>query len=239
MALERPVDALRHLLAAALCAAPLNAAWAGRPMATDDTATAPRGECQIEAWGQRVGDERTQVLAPTCGLTGDLELDTAAARTQGSSASVDSLGLGLKWAPDAAVFKTGLGELSFGLEGAGFWSRSPAGTWRGDNVAVAALASLAIGSAWTLDANIGTTRSLVDRNLTTGLRLALAWQASERWLLFVEGLATDRSNATLRNAGTRWWLAPGKFALDLVASRYTGSPASVSLGLGWYGLRLP
>ena len=134
---------------------------------------------------------------------------------------VGGLGIGLKWAPDDAVLASALGSLSVGVEGGAFWSRNPAESWRADNLAVAALASLEIAPSLTVSANLGTTRSFIDHNLTTGARLGVGWQASERWLLFVEALVADHGG------------------IDLVASRYTGNSASVSLGLGWYGLRLP
>jgi len=81
-------------------------AQAARPMATDDTATAPAGECQIEAWGERVDAERSQVIAPACGLTDTLELDTGASRIQGGGASVNALVVGLKWVPGNTVYDT-------------------------------------------------------------------------------------------------------------------------------------
>lgn len=238
MAAGLNVEAIGRVWVAALCSLQLGVASAGRPMATDDTATVSPGECQFEAWGLRVGDERSQTVAPACGLTDTLELDTAATRIQGGKPSLNGLGVGLKWAPDEAVFATTLGSLSLGIEGGVFWSRNPAEPWRADNLAVVALASLALTPTWTISANLGTTRSLLDHKFTTGARLGAAWQASERWLLFVETFAADRGGS-LNNAGLRWWLLPGQLGVDLVASRYTGSAASVSLGLGWYGLRLP
>jgi hypothetical protein len=83
----------------------MQCAQAARPMATDDTATAAAGECQIEAWGERIDDERSQVLAPACGLTDTLELDTAVSRIQGGGASLHGLVVGLKWVPTNAAWE--------------------------------------------------------------------------------------------------------------------------------------
>ena len=222
-----------------MCLGLLGNAQAGRPMATDDTATASRGQCQIEVWGQRVDDERSQIAAPACGLTDTLELDTAASRSQGGTAKVTGLGLGLKWAPEGAVHDTPWGSLSLGVEAGAAWARGPAEGWRGDSVALVGLASLAMGPSWTVSANLGVARSLVDHSQAGALRAAVAWQASERWLLFAEGLASTDRGRTLVNAGLRWWTVPGRLGLDVVAARDGAGSLSVSVGLGWYGLRLP
>jgi hypothetical protein len=71
-----------------------------------------------------------------------------------------------------------------------------------------------------------------------GLRTALAWQADERLLLFVEGLrASDSTN--LRNAGLRLWAIPGVLGLDLVSTRSAAGGLSIGFGFGWYGISLP
>jgi hypothetical protein len=208
-------------------------------MATDDTNTAARGECQVEVWGERVDAERSQILAPACGITDTLELDTAAARIQGDRASVTGIAAGLKWVPSNAVYATALGTIGLGVEAAAFWARSPTTEhWRAESLAIAGLASLAIGSAWNLYANLVSTHNLPDGKHVNGIRMAAAWQPGERWLLFVEGLASNDSR-NLCNAGLRFWAVPGVLGLDVVTARSGTSGVSVSVGLGWYGLRLP
>ncbi len=207
-------------------------------MATDDTNTAARGECQIEAWGERVDTERSQVLAPACGITDSVELDTAAARIQGGRASVTGIAAGLKWVPSNAVYETALGTVGLGVEAGVFWARGPTERWRAESLAIAGLASLAIGSTWNLYANLVSTHNLPDGKHLNGIRMAAAWQPGERWLLFVEGLASNDSS-NLLNAGLRFWAVPGVLGLDVVTARSGTSSVSVSVGLGWYGLRLP
>jgi hypothetical protein len=85
-------------------------------MATDDTAATAAGECQIEAWGERVDEERSQVLAPACGLTDTLELD-AGFPLQGAGATLNAIVLGLKWVPTGAAWDTALGTVRLGLLG--------------------------------------------------------------------------------------------------------------------------
>jgi hypothetical protein len=207
-------------------------------MATDDTNTAPRGECQIEVWGERVDAERSQVLAPACGITDSLELDTGMARVQAAAAAVSGLVAGLKWVPTEASCETGFGTVGLGVEAGVFWGRGAKGLWRAESLALVGLASLAIGSAWNLYANLFTNLGLSDGRHVNGARLAAAWQPLERRLLFVEGLASNDSK-TVRNAGLRLWVVPDALGLDIVTARSGSNNTSVSIGLGWYGLRLP
>jgi hypothetical protein len=250
--------ALLHRSVSALASCKIHPAWsrsallaacvvltsptqAARPMATDDTSTAAAGECQIEAWGERDETDRAQVLAPACGLTDALELDTAASRLQGGGRAVDGAAVGLKWVPSAAATATALGTVRFGLEGGLFWVRGATGAWRRDSLAVLGLSSLSFAGGWNLYANLGTTLDLATDRHATELRMALAWQPDERWLLFIEALADDRGSR-LRNAGLRLWAVPEVLGLDLVAVRAgtgSGSVTSFSLGLGWYGLKWP
>jgi hypothetical protein len=147
-------------LAPLLCCFAMHGAQAARPMATDDTATAPAGECQIEAWGERIDDERSQILAPACGLTDALELDTAVSRIQGGGATLNGLVVGLKWVPTNAAWETALGTVRLGLEGGVFWARASGERWKSDAASLIALSSLEFASTWNLYANLVTTRDL-------------------------------------------------------------------------------
>lgn len=231
------MDLPRAAWALAVAFGALGDVHAGRPMATDDTSTLPRGECQVEAWGQRVQDDRSQSLAPACGVADDWEFDTQVTRVETGLSRTVGTGIGLKWAPADAVAETAWGALSAGAEAGLGWARSAGEGWRFDGVAVAALASLAIGPAWSVDANVGTARQRDDARGWLGfVRAAAAWQASERWLLFAEGLGAQHARP-LWNSGLRCWLVPGTLALDVIASR-SGGATSIGFGAGWYGLRL-
>jgi hypothetical protein len=193
-------------------------AHAGRPMATDDTRTVPHGECQIEAWGERVAPERSQVVAPACGVSNSVEFDATASRSrnQGSSTAVDALGAGLKWVPSGARLEAAFGTLGAGAEAGVFRARDAQRGWRGDSVALATLTSLAIRPAWNLYANLFTTHSLIDNMHSSGIQMAEAWQPDARWLLFAEGLAA-RGAKTIGNAGLRFWAVRDILGLDVVA----------------------
>ena len=207
-------------------------------MATDDTATAAAGECQIEAWGERVDDERSQVLAPACGLTDTLELDAGFSRIQGGGATLNAMVLGLKWVPTDAAWDTALGTVRLGLLGGVFWTRTTGDRWKTDSAALVGLSGLEFSPDWNLYANFVTTRNLDTGKHVNGLRVALAWQPDERVLLFVEGLrSSDSSN--VRNAGFRLWAIPEVLGLDVVTTRSASGGLTVSVGFGWYGIRLP
>ena len=230
--------ALMYRLLPLLCLLAAPAAQAGRPMATDDTSTAAAGQCQVEAWGDHVDGERSQVIAPACGLTDALELDTAASRTQFGGNTFASVVVGLKWVPSQAAWETALGTVRLGVEGGVFWGRAPGERWKGDAVALVGLSSLAFAPAWNLYANLVATRDLDTGRQVNGLRTALAWQPDEHVLLFVEGLRnTDSSN--LRNAGFRLWAIPGVLGLDVVTTRSANGGLSIGFGFGWYGIQLP
>jgi hypothetical protein len=220
------------------CLLAAQGALAARPMATDDTATTPGGECQIEAWGERVDDVRGQVLAPACGLTDTLELDAGFARTQGSTARLDSMVLGLKWVPSHTRWDTPAGEVRLGLIGGMFWARAPGENWKSDTAVLVGLASLDFAPTWTLYTNLTTARNLDSGQHVNGVRMAVAWQPVERALLFVEGLRTSDSG-NLRNAGFRLWAIPEVLGLDVITSRSVNGGLSFSVGFGWYGIRLP
>ncbi|MFO1082858.1 MAG: hypothetical protein U1E23_19800 [Reyranellaceae bacterium] len=211
---------------------------AGRPMVTDDTQTAGQGECQIEFWSDRLGAVRSQSLSPACGLTDELELDAGVSRIQGGASTLSSAALGLKWAPAFLVYQVAFGTLSLGVKAGNAWARDTALRWRNDGPALIGLASLALGSSLTIDLNLGAVRSDFAGSTATTLNLGAAWQPDERWLFFGEVLGTDHDRPA-GQAGFRWWLVPGTLGLDCGVGYAPMSRATLSLGLGWYRIRLP
>lgn len=214
------------------------AVHAGRPMVTDDTQTAAQGECQIEFWSDRLAAVRSQSLSPACGLTDDLELDAGVARIQGGASTLSSAALGLKWAPAFLAYQVPFGSLSLGVKAGNAWARDTALRWRNDGPGLVGLASLALGSSLTVDLNVGAVRSALAGNTPTTLNVGAAWQPDERWLVFGEALATDHDRPA-GQAGFRWWLVPGTLGVDCSVGYAPVSRATLSLGLGWYRIRLP
>jgi hypothetical protein len=230
-------DARRRGLAAA-CAALLAAgAWAARPLATDDTSTAAAGECQLEAWIDKSDPVRAQVLAPACGITEELEFDMVLSRLVGSGQALSGMATGLKCVPEAAAFDTTLGQVRLGAIAFASWARDPALGWRGEGAGLAGLSSLTPDPDWNLYANAYVLRRWTDGHVVGGARAAVAWQPGEHWLLFVEGLWASDSTR-IANAGLRFWAVPKVLGLDLIATRSASGSQAVSVGLGWYGLRM-
>ena len=64
----------RQMLLLFLGLATAGLAWAGRPLSTDDAATAGAATCQAESWFQRAEGARDVVLAPACGLGDAVEV---------------------------------------------------------------------------------------------------------------------------------------------------------------------
>ena len=84
---------LRWLACGALmCAA--GAAQAGRPLSTDDAATIPPGECQMESWYQSADDAREAHLAPGCGVGETVEVGVRPGLARAMVGSVDESRLG-------------------------------------------------------------------------------------------------------------------------------------------------
>lgn len=216
------------------------AAFAGRPLASDDAGTAALRTCQVEAWLARSAGDRAWTLAPACGIADGIELGADFSLIDPRTPLRQTGGLSLKWAPDALSFKTAAGALALGVKlGTAFEQPAGAGWRRGTHGALA-LASWAPRPSWVLHANVGPERDRASGQTSTLVNLALVWAPGARGLVFAEAQASDRpllfGNA-LRSAGARWWLVPERLGVDISASRSVGASSTLwTLGLGWYGL---
>lgn len=229
-------------LVGALLACIAASATAGRPLATDDAATADAERCQVEAWLARGQDDRTYVLAGACGVAQGIEVGVEATRTSPRQGAAVDAGLALKWAPAAATFDTALGELRLGAKAAPVATRPSSGDWDLSGFGVLALASLALGPAAAVHLNLGPQRDLEAHRTFTRLNAAVTWVPVDAALLFGEVQAADSralGGPVVRTAGARWWLAKDTFGVDLTASRTAGSnDTQWSIGFGWYGFGL-
>lgn len=225
------------------------AAHAGRPLATDDAATAEPGSCQLEAWQDRARAARDTVLAPACGLPGGLELGAEGAWPRPVQDVRATAAVSLKWVPEAWRLDTPLGETGFGLKfAAGLERPAAAGAgraWRHAESTLLALASLqpAPTLAWHLNAGVGQARAAAPAHDTSTwlAGVAASWTPNADWLVFAEAQTSGRREAFggLRLAtGARRWLLPERLGLDLTLARERGSPRTVGVGLGWYGIGL-
>lgn len=233
---------LARLLPALACA--VSAAHAGRPLATDDAATAQPGSCQVEARQERSGQARETVLAPACGLHGGLELGAEHAWPRPGAGLRGSGAVSLKWAPQAASLETPAGELGLGLKIAADFERPVGAGMRHAGSSLLGLATLKPGPALALHLNVGLARAPGQPSAAGSawlVRAALAWTQGPDWLAFAEALGNGRPAAfgpTVLAAGLRRWIIPEQLGVDLTLARERGGPRVVGAGLGWYGIGL-
>ena len=223
----------------ALCAvSPL--AMAGRPLSTDDAATADAGTCQVETWHERTGSERALVVAPACGLMPGLELGLDSTWPTPRDVVRQEAGVAVKLVPPSWKLDTAAGELNFGLKLAGGWLKPAAAKWQGSEVSVLGLASLKASEQVSVHANVGAARDRASSEKATLLNLAVAWAPRESFLVFAEAQGNSKKDVfggTVTTAGARWWLVHEKLGLDLTASRESGGGSKrYTVGLGWYGI---
>jgi len=217
-------------------------AGAGRPLTTDDAATAEAGTCQLEAWQDRQSGDRSLTLAPACGLPGGLELSLEAVQWRPGTALRAERGIGLKWAPESARVATPVGEAAFGLKLSAGQERGPLGGWQGQSHSALVLLSLQAAPTLAWHANLGgvSSRQAGQAASRAALaQLALAWTPQPRVLLFGEVRVSSRREvfgAAQWTLGARGWLVPERLGLDITTTRQAGAATSLGLGLGWYGI---
>jgi len=234
--------ASRTLLASALGAtllAAASAAWAGRPLSTEDAGAIGARTCQLESWTERAAAARTWVLAPACGVTSEFEIDGSYALPDEQTLVRAEAELALKYVPADAHLATALGSVDFALKATYALERPTKAAWRGSEASAWLVASWRPSDAWAIHANLGTSRDRSTGSTAAGLNLALTWVPRSDVLLFIEGQDNARHEIfgpSQRSAGARYWLIGDRLALDVSAIRAAGEPTLWTLGLGWYGL---
>jgi hypothetical protein len=219
------------LLALAALAAP--PAQAGRPLATDDAATAGAGNCQVEAWWERTSPARALHVSPACGIGDAIEINGEVARSKSQPPAQTDFSLGAKWVDPAWK----LGPVGLGLKAWVGHTRFADGTrQQGENGA--ALLASAEGGMATLHLNLGALRDPADGRKHGLANIAVVLRPSEQWLAFAEANSV-RHSPTSQTLGVRWWLLPEALGLDLTTGRSAGQPDSrvITLGLGWYNIK--
>lgn len=219
-------------LAFTLLGVSVGAAWAGRPLATDDAGTAGAGRCQVEAWGERGHGTSGLVLAPACGLGESVELGLELRRLHGQELRRSSA-LALKWVdPDWR-----LGAWRFGFKAYGGSQRQRDGTVESMNTGALLLGSGALSESLQLHLNLGDEYEHGARRHHAHGHAALSWEPSDDWQLFAEVYAAQGQGGAMRGAGLRRWLVKDRLGLDLTGMHIPGAqgPTMWTLGLGWYG----
>jgi len=189
------------------------AAWAGRPLATDDATILAPGDCQVEAWHQHSGPLREWWAMPACGVGG---WELAAGKGQSNNAvlqaktvlrglQTNGWGLGLAFATQHGITRQHTVNLPLTMSFAndalllhlnGGWLRQPGTPGR---------ASWSIGS-----------------------ELAFA----RRWSASVESYGS-RHRPPTRQAGLRYTLVEGRLDLDAGVAKTSGAPPQLALGMTW------
>lgn len=233
---------MNTLLAACLapalwaCALPC---WAGRPLASDDAATADPRSCQLETWVTRAEGQKALTLAPACGIVSGVELGADYTQPHPRDGAPSSGGLALKFAPPSWAYTTGAGELAFGLKLSAGYERAPGSSWQHTGAGLLGLATWTPHADWAVHANLGAAQDRLSDTTARLINVALTWAPIEQALLFAETQTNNRREVfgnAIHSAGARWWLLKDRLGLDLTAHRSSGASTTWTVGLGWYGL---
>lgn len=213
-----------------------SASEAGRPLSTDDAATAGASTCQVESWFQRAEGAREVVLAPACGVGESVEVGLEWRSLGGDAGSGRMLSIGVKWVDPAWQW----GPARFGIKAYGGRDRAQGEGWHTANRGLVGLLSLELSAQWQLHLNFGEEYVHVPRQHQAHGHAALTWVPSEDWMLFGEALATRGQGGALQSLGLRRWILADRLGLDLTRGRVAGQSGSGfwTAGVGWYGIGL-
>jgi hypothetical protein len=214
---------------------------AGRPLATDDAATADVGTCQLESYVERGDGARAWVLAPACGVAKGLEVGVELVRFSPRDVISSGAAVAFKYAPENWKTSTAAGPVTMGLKAGASFLRVTGSGWEGSEVGVLGLATLTPNGDVAVHANVGFTRERITSKSALIYNLAGTWAPAEPWLVFAEAQANSRSEIfgkTVFSYGGRWWAVKDKVGIDLTRSTQSGGGSSWSIGFGWYGIGL-
>lgn len=217
----------------------VTAAYAGRPLATDDAAVADPGSCQVEGWVEHSKESRSVVVSPACGVIAGVEIGGEYVKLHPADPVRAEAGLAVKWVPDGWRMSTSLGDVQWGAKLSSGHVRPSDGGWQVTETAAAVLATLEASEQWSFHGNLGMARDR-DAEASIGfVNVAAQWTPSSKWLLFAESSFNDQSDLwgkPTHTVGARYWVLEDKLGMDLTSSHQSGSSTVWSLGVGWYGL---
>ena len=211
-------------------------AHAGRPMGTDDAATAGANKCQIENWLDRdTKANATQwVLAPACGLGDAFEIGLELDRILPDNGVGFASTLALKWVDPS--WKSG--SVNWGVKG---WHSATrmhdAPGWTDTTTGAMGLLSWKASEVLDVHTNLGFAKDHLSGSTAPLLNLALSWSPEPSLSLMAERMAV-RGNPVQYNVGARWWLQSERLALDVTLGQTNDANAvqNLTVGLGWYGI---
>jgi hypothetical protein len=234
-------DSITRLVGIVLITACSYPAWAGRPLSTDDAATAELGTCQIESWRDKQSSNQTATVAPACGVFKGIELGVDYSRESGSGERSYGRGIALKWVPESWQAKTAFAEFNAGLKFSAAQERQPSEGWKAAEQSALLMVSSKFSDTISAHINLGSIKSRGDNVRGTVLNAALVASFDPHVLVFIESQTNDRRTVfgpTVNTVGARFWVVPEKVGIDLTASRNASGNQGTTwgVGFGWYGL---
>lgn len=205
----------RSLLAVAVGAALLHtsAAWAGRPLQTEDAGVLGVGECELEAAGEREkpkdeGSIRAGSVQLGCGVGYRSQVALNAGRVKFPGGRADEVNL---------AGKTALLELADDATGVAVaWSfggqKPRGGSFKYEATEIKGVVTHPVGD-WQFHANLGWSRCQSDRRNVTIWSVAAERTSLGPVDVMAEVFGDDRAPAWL-NAGIRWPVVRDRFFLD-------------------------
>ncbi|MGW8392048.1 hypothetical protein [Pseudoduganella sp. HUAS MS19] len=189
------------------------AAWAGRPLVTDDASILEPNDCQLEAWHQHTGQLHEWWAMPAC-RAGGWEL--AAGKGQSRNAALQA--------------KTVLRGLQAGGWGLGLAIAAQHGASRQHSANLPLTMSFA-GDALLLHLNAGWMRQHGASSRATW-SLGGEYSIAPRWSASVESYGS-RHRPPTKQAGIRYTVIEGRLDLDASVAKTRGAPHQLALGMTW------
>lgn len=219
-------------LLAVLIALPLPAAYAARPMITDDARIVDAKSCQVESWTRINRGSREYWALPGCNFTGNLELTLGGARTQdatgGETSDVVMQAKTLFNTLEPNGWSSGVvvGNVRHPRQHSGF---------AGDLYAYVPTSFSFRDDFFVLHTNVGVLRekSTMQTRLTWGVGSETALSANT-WLIAETFQQTE--GRPFFQAGVRHWIVPNRVQIDATYGNRFGSSSQER----WFsiGLRL-
>lgn len=195
-----------------LCCGAAPAAWAARPLVTDDASVLDPGQCQLETWVQRDPRHTHYWIVPACHAWDDWEVGVGAARLHPRSSSSDRANLALLQAKTVlAAPKDGWWRLGLAVADEFQPARGLAGTW-----------------SLNLPLTVDLRDDLLQWHTNLGWRRERQGQPAATWATALEAVLGQRAALTVEAFGIR-----GGGAWRQLGLRYTLLPGHMDLDVQW------